>query len=83
MNRVIQNQGKSIEKQGSSLGAVIVVKVDYLAVRHTIGLVGVMYQMSIHGGAWIATVAGLEYNSPARGKVNGGFRRISIACLQQ
>ncbi len=37
----------------------MVIQVDYQAVSHAIGIVGVIYQIASTGGAWIATVAGL------------------------
>ncbi len=37
----------------------MVVQVDYQVVSHAIGIVGVIYQIAITGGEWIATVAGL------------------------
>jgi hypothetical protein len=58
-NRMILVQGKDIENQGGSPGAVVVVQVDYCMVSHAIGIVGVIYQVANTGGAWIATVAGL------------------------
>ncbi len=42
-NRMICQQGKDIENQGGSPGAAVVVQVDYRAVSHAIGIVGVMY----------------------------------------
>jgi hypothetical protein len=42
-NRMICQQGKDIENQGGSPGAVVVVQVDYRAVSHAIGIVGVIY----------------------------------------
>ncbi len=58
-NRMIRQQGKEIEKQGGSSGAVVVVQVDYQAVSHAIGIVGVIYHIASTGGAQVATVAGL------------------------
>ena len=58
-NRMICQQGKDIANQGGSPGAVVVVQVDYRAVSHAIGIVGVTFQIASTGGAWIATVAGL------------------------
>jgi hypothetical protein len=58
-NRMICQQGKETKKQSGSPGAVVVVQVDYQAVSHAIGIVGVIYQIASTGGAWIATVAGL------------------------
>ncbi len=58
-NRMICQQGKDIENQGGSPCAVVVIQVDYWAVSHAIGIVGVMYQIASTGGARIATAAGL------------------------
>jgi hypothetical protein len=58
-NSMICQQGKVIEKQGGSPGAVVVVQVDYQAVSHAIGIVGVIYQIASTGGAQVATVAEL------------------------
>jgi hypothetical protein len=58
-NRMICQQGNDIENQGGSPGAVVVVQVDYRAVSHAIGIVGVIYQIASTGGARIVTVAGL------------------------
>jgi hypothetical protein len=58
-DRMIRQQGKDIENQGGSPGAVVVVQVDYRAVSRAIGIVGVIYQIASTGGARIATVAGL------------------------
>jgi hypothetical protein len=58
-NRMIHQQGKDIENQGGSPGAVVVVQVDYRVVSHAIGRVGAIYQIASTGGAWIATVTGL------------------------
>jgi hypothetical protein len=58
-NRMICQQGKDIENQGGTPGAVVVVQVDYRVVSHDIEIVGVMYQIASTGGARIATVARL------------------------
>jgi hypothetical protein len=58
-NRMICQQGKDIANQVRSPGAVVVVQVDYRAVNHAIGIVGVIYQIASSGGARIATVSGL------------------------
>jgi hypothetical protein len=50
-NRMIHAQGKDIENHGGSPGAVVVVQVDYRAVSHAIGIVGVIYQIANTGGA--------------------------------
>jgi hypothetical protein len=39
---MIHQQGKNIESQGGSPGAVVVIQVDYRAVSHAIGIVGVL-----------------------------------------
>jgi hypothetical protein len=62
-NRMICQQVKDIAKQGEIPGAFVVVKVDYRAVSHDIGIVGVIYQIASSGGAQIATVAGLSTGS--------------------
>ncbi len=58
-NRMIHQQGNDIANQGESPGAVVVVQVDYRAVSHAIGIVGVIIQIASSGGARIATVTGL------------------------
>jgi hypothetical protein len=58
-NRMIFQQGKDIENQEGSPGAVVVVQVDYRVVSHAIGIVGVIHQIASTGGAWIATVTEL------------------------
>ncbi len=58
-NRMICQQGKNIANQGGSPDAVVVVQVDYQAVSHAIGIVGVIYQIASSGGARIAPVTGL------------------------
>jgi hypothetical protein len=66
-NRMICVQGKDIENQGGSPGAVVVVQVDYPAVSHAIGIVGVIYQIANTGGAQIATVTGLLSTGSRKG----------------
>jgi hypothetical protein len=58
-NRMICQQGKDIANQGGSPGAVVVVQVDYRAVSHAIGIVGVFFQIASSGGSRTATLAGL------------------------
>ncbi len=58
-NQMICQQGKEVENQGGSPGAVVVVHVDYRVVSHAIGIEGVIYQIAHTGDARIATVAGL------------------------
>ncbi len=65
-NRMIRQQGKDIKNQGGSTGAVVVVQVDYRAVSHAIGIVGVIYQIASTGGARIATVTGLLSTGPKK-----------------
>jgi hypothetical protein len=65
---MICQQGKdSVENQGGSPGAVVVVQVDYRAVSHAIGIVGVIYQIASTGSAQIATVAGLLSTESKKG----------------
>jgi hypothetical protein len=66
-NKMICIQGKSIQKQGASLGAVVVVKVDHHMVSHTIGIVGTIYQMKKSGRRRIATIAGILSLASRRG----------------
>ncbi len=58
-NRMIRQQGKDIENQGGTPGAVVVVQVDYHAASHAIQIVGMIYQIASTGGARIATSTGL------------------------
>ncbi len=55
----------------------MVVQVDYQAVSHAIGIVGVIYQIASTGGAWIAAVA--ELLSTGTKKLSGGFHLISMS----
>ncbi len=54
----------------------VVVQVDYRAVSHAIGIVGVIFQIASSGGARIATLAGLL--STGSKKATGGFQPISM-----
>jgi hypothetical protein len=56
---MICQKRKNIANQGGSPGAVVVVQVDYRAVSHAIGIVGVIFQIASSGGPRIATVVGL------------------------
>ncbi len=60
-------QGKDIENQGGSPGAIVVVQVGYHAVSHAIRIVGVIYQIANTGGARIAIVAGLLTTGSKKG----------------
>ena len=66
-NRMINAQGKDIEKQGGGPGAVVTVKPDYRAVSHNIGIVGVIYEMKSTGGARVATIAGMLSSGSRKG----------------
>ncbi len=57
--KMIEMQGKDIADKGAAPGAVVTVKCDYRAVSFTIGIVGVVYEVSTFGGARIATIAGI------------------------
>ncbi len=48
-------------------GAVVTVQCDYCAVRHSIGIVGVIYKVSKFGGARIATIAGILSTGTKKG----------------
>jgi hypothetical protein len=74
--RMICQQGKDIVNQGGSPGAVVVVQVDYQAVSHAIGIVGVIYQITSTGGAWIAM---LDYCPLNQRKLISGFLPISMS----
>jgi hypothetical protein len=56
---MIKMQGKNIANKGVAPGAVVTVQCDYHAVSHSIGIVGVVYEVSKFGGARIATIAGI------------------------
>jgi hypothetical protein len=76
-NRMICQQGKEIEKQGGSPGAVVVVQVDYQVVSHAIGIVGVIYQIASTGGAGLQL--SLDYCPLGQRKLSGGFHLISMS----
>ncbi len=50
-NKMICQQRKDIENQGGTPGAVVVVQLDYKAVSHAIGIVGVICQIGSTEGA--------------------------------
>jgi hypothetical protein len=57
-----------MKPQGATSGAVVVVKVDYRAISHAIGIVGIIYKIAKGGGARIArTVTGILSNGSRRG----------------
>jgi hypothetical protein len=45
----------------------VVVKVDYCAISHAIGILGIVYKIANGGGAQIATVTGMLSNGSRRG----------------
>ncbi len=65
--KMIKMQGKDIANKGGAPGAVATVKCDYRAVSFTIGIVGMIYEVSKYGGARIATVAGLLSSGKRKG----------------
>jgi hypothetical protein len=58
---------RDMKLQGVTPGAVVVVKVDYRAVSHAIGIVGIAYKIIKGGGGRIATVMGILSNGSRRG----------------
>jgi hypothetical protein len=54
--------------QGATPSAVLVVKVDYPAISHTIGIVGIVDKIAYGSGAQIATKRGSLSNGPRRGQ---------------
>jgi hypothetical protein len=76
-NRMIRQQGKDIEHQGGGPGAVMVVQVDYWAVSHAIGIVGVFIRLQVlvvHGLQLL-----LDYCPLDQRKLTGGFHPISMS----
>jgi hypothetical protein len=65
--KMIKMQGKEIANKGAASGAVITVQYDYRAVSHSIGIVGVIYEVSKSGGARIATIAGMLSTGTRKG----------------
>ena len=57
--RMVSLQGNEIASLGAAPGAVVVVQCPATAVSHAIGIMGVIYELSKHGGARVATVAGI------------------------
>jgi hypothetical protein len=57
--KMIKLQGKDIVTKGAAPGAVVTVQCDYRAVSHSIGIVGVIFEVSKYGGARIAIITGI------------------------
>ena len=64
-NRMMKAQGNQLTQEGCGPGAVVTVLVDYRAVSHGIGIVGVVLQYKESGGVRVATQHGII--SHARG----------------
>jgi hypothetical protein len=64
---MIETQGKDIANKGAAPGAVVTVQCDYRAVSHFMGIVGVIYEVSKFGSAWIATIAGILLSGSRKG----------------
>jgi hypothetical protein len=64
---MIKMQGKDIANKGAAPGAVVTVQCDYHVVSHSIGIFGVVYEVSKFGGARIATIAGILLSGSRKG----------------
>ena len=64
---MIEMQGKDIANKGAAPGDVVTVKCDYRAVSFAIGIVGVIYEVSMFGGARIARIAGILSSGQRKG----------------
>ncbi len=64
---MIKTQGKDIANKGAAPGAVVTVQCDYRAVSHSIGIAGVIYEMSTFSGARIALIAGILSTGTRKG----------------
>jgi hypothetical protein len=64
---MIETQSKDIANKGAAPGVVVTVKCDYRAVSHSIGIVGVIYEVSKFGSARIATIAGILLSGSRKG----------------
>jgi hypothetical protein len=65
--KMIKMQGKDVAKKGAAPGAVVTVQCDYPTVSHSIGIVGVIYEVSKFGGARIAMIAGILLSGSKKG----------------
>ncbi len=70
--KMIKMQGKDVADKGAAPGAVVTVKCDYRAVSFTIGIVGVVYEVSTFGQRL------REFYLLVKGRVRGGYQRISM-----
>jgi hypothetical protein len=66
-NKMMKMQGKDITSKGAGPGAVVTVQCDYRAVSHAVGIVGIIYEYSKHGGARVATEFGILSSGPRMG----------------
>jgi hypothetical protein len=60
---MINEQGNQLSQEGCGPGAVVTVRVDYRAVSHGIGIVGVVLQFKESGGVRVATQHGIISNA--------------------
>jgi hypothetical protein len=65
--KMIKTQGKDIVNKGAAPGAVVTVQYDYRAVSHSIGIVGVIYEMSTFRSARIAMIDGILLTGTRKG----------------
>ncbi len=65
--KMMKMQGQDITSKGAAPGAVVTVQCDYHAVSHTVGIVGIIYEASKHGGARVATECGILLSGPWMG----------------
>jgi hypothetical protein len=56
---MMRTQGNDIASNGGAPGAVVTVICDFCTVSHSIGIVGVIYEIGPFGGARIVTIAGI------------------------
>jgi hypothetical protein len=64
---MIKMQGKDIANKVAAPGAVVTVQCDYREVSHSIGIVGVIYEVSKFGCARIATIARILLSGSKKG----------------
>jgi hypothetical protein len=61
--RMVLTRSNDVEKKGGGIGAVVTVVPDRRAVRHSVGILGIVYRMKDSGGALVVTVVGLLVQS--------------------